>query len=535
MTLPCCAALSRTPLNCHPGIKKSRSRSGLWSNGIRPCQYNHGTEFLSNLPVQTQKEFRIVYDELAFANLRNFNKNLLEFEPCISGGVLTDQVKEDLELGMSFMNKKDQDKVAVKFQGLGYKPGQRVSADGNCGFASVAIMTGDSPQRVRDKARQAALDMQDYMDYNDIRRINGDPAYRLRIQKAVNSFREKAGLEDLPTPGERAEIVHKDPTTIDFSKVKPLQPYDFWLHFEDMQFLAVAYGRPVFPLGENDEGDQYFGKYITASGELKYTFEEGFYNEGMAELRQPQPEPLVLVNMGTFGFRHWMPMVPTPLPAAISQALPSQSRTKDEMLTSLKQDRFEQRQYLDSLMENPELIPAGQSLLPRAPSPKYDESLGENSLGQTGSVYDLHRQRLDALDGDPLMSIQLAAVGPERGKYQHLTSLPSDDDYDLHQSLTSLKIQQAPVEVLPPPDAGKTPGFYNFGMRTCFCNAGLKQQILGMSMADVRALKDRAYELRRNHPGVYNHTFMTRDYGERSHVRDGGKRAELMLRFAELG
>lgn len=516
------------------------------TNWYHASRNGKGVEFIESLSTPVRNDLRIVFDRLAFANLQNFGRDLQTFEPFVSGAIAVHNFKEDLELSQGFMGKGRQDKVAARFRELGVKPGQRTIADGNCGFAAIGIMTGDSPMEVRARTRQAALDMQDYMDHKNLDRIKGDPAYRQRVRKAVESFAEKSWIEGLDQPGNRAKIVGLNPTETDFSrkdnpkvKGKPLAQPDLWLSDEDLQLIAVAYGRPVIPLAEVDDGNQLFGKYVSAEGELKYVFDDNFYEEGQAALKQQHPAPLTIMNLGRFAFAHWMPTEPAPLPRTrgMKGTRLAQPLNKDELLTSIRQKRDEKEQYLASLAQNPQLVPAGQNMLTRPESPKYDDIPGSNNQKQQQETLQAHRKQwLEDLERDPMMSLQVGAIGPEAEKYQHLTRMPSinhQDQPDLEQSLRALNIKQPVVEQLPPVDAGKTPGFRNFGSRTCFCNAGLKQQIAGMTMADVKALKDRAYALRRNHLGVYNHTFWNA-YGEKTQVRDGGKRASLMLSFAGL-
>lgn len=513
-----------------------RFLAGTFKQWVEASQYNNGVQFMATLHPIVQRDLRIVYDQLAVANLQNFGKQLLVYEPFISGAVHVQHFKENLEMGLGFMNKEHQQKISAKFRELGVKTGQRTIADGNCGFAAIGMMTGDSPLQVRANAKQVALDMQAYMDHGDPARIHGSSAYQLRVRKAVESFQEKKWIEALKLPGERANLVGVDPNTVDFTKEKRFDQGDLWMSDEDRQYLAVYYGRPIIALAEVDEGDFLFGKFITAEGELKYSLDDNFYEEGLATAKQKNPAPLIVMNMGQYAFAHWMPTEPVPLPRKWPAQKIPQHRDQSEMLASIRQNKHEREQYLASLMHNPDLIPGGQNMLPRVESPRYDDSLGTSSLGQAGAVHAHRRQWLKDLENDPMMSLQIGGIGPEAEKYQMLTQLhpmESQELPDLEQSLSSLSIRQPGIEQLPPQNAAKTPGFRNFGGRTCFCNAGLKQQIAGMTMADIRELKDRAYALKRNHPNQYSHTCQT-VYGEKKQIRDGGKRADLMLSFAEL-
>lgn len=497
-----------------------------------------GGEFMMSLHPNARADLRYLYDQLAFANLQKFSEQLLQLEPLISGSAHVQNFKENIEMGMGFFSKGHQDKVGKKFHHLGLKPGQRTIPDNNCGYYAIAMMTGDAPMDVRKKAQKAAQDMDSYLKNGDLRGVKGDEAYRQRVKKAAESFKEKSWIEGLKEPKDRLHFVGTDPLTVDFSKDPKLNQSDYWMTDEDRQYIAVAYGRPVFPLAEVDEGNQSFGKYITAEGELKYTLDgDDFYEEGLAVLKRSKPEPLAMINLGHFRFAHWMPTEPVPLPrnTRTHQIKTVHQPDRDEMLMSLRRDREEHEHYLNTLKHNPRLIPQGQDMFQRAESPDYYSSLGQDSLKQLTQLHENHRQRLDASVRDPLMSLHLGAIGPQAGTYQSLTRPPMDDNLpapDLEMSLTSLNIQPMRQE-LPPPDAAQTPGFRNFGARTCFCNAGLKQLITGMSMDEVETLKNKAYALRRQHPGIYEHEYET-TYGKRQQFRDGGKRADLMLRFADL-
>ncbi|MGI9277175.1 MAG: hypothetical protein ACR2PT_20305 [Endozoicomonas sp.] len=518
-------------------------RLAQWLEGWhRAREAGQGVEFFNSLAPGARQDLRKVYDHLALANLQNFSQNLLQLEPFISGAVQLEYLKNDIEISRNFKGKAHQDMLAERYQDVLLRPGQRTIADGNCGFAAIAMLTGDSPQQVRNKARQAALDMQSYMDNGNLDQIRGDDAYKKRVKIAALSFQQNVWIEGLDNPGKRAGVVGLDPTKIDLSKDTRFQPEAYWMTDEDQQYLAVAYGRPVFPFAEVDEGNRHFAKYVSADGELKYCLDDKVYKEGLVILRQKKPAPLALINMGEFGTAHWMPMVPAPArrrTGAISRtSVTVAPLARDEALTSIRQSRLDQQRYLETLKNNPDLIPAGQNFLPRPESPKYYESLGQSSLEQPASLHGYQQQWLRE---DPMMSIQQGAIDPQAGMYNNLTSLPPASLVampgaampSITAGLTSLNIQQPPVEQLAPANPERTPGFTNFGARTCFFNAGMNQQIVGMTMAEVAALKEQAFTLRRHHPGIYQHKYQT-TYGERTQIRDGGKRANVMLKFAEL-
>ncbi|MET4755021.1 hypothetical protein, partial [Endozoicomonas sp. NE40] len=247
-----------------------------WYHSRQPGQY------FSSLPVVTQKILRRIYDQIAITELESFSDQLRDLEPLPAVASHLESFKNGIQSSQDFVNPQQLDAVAQRFENLGLKPGPRTMGDGNCGFASIALLTGDSPKQVRARARQVALDMQSYIDNQDTDQIEGDIAYKRRIETAVRSYQDNAWVEGLQSPGERAEIVGLDPTEVDLSLKEKYGPEAFWMDYADCQYLSVAYNRPVFTLAEVDEGGRHFAKYTTAEGELKYCFDDATYNQGLA-------------------------------------------------------------------------------------------------------------------------------------------------------------------------------------------------------------------------------------------------------------
>ena len=338
-------------------------------------QQGRGSDYLNRLQPDTLQDFLQIYNNLAIANLQSHLQDLPKLEPLISAVTTIDSFDRKMQLGHKFMSFAYQDRLAERFKEIGLRPGQRTTPDGNCGFAAIAMLTGDSPTVVREKARQVALDMQDYMDHKNLERINGDFAYKSRIKTAVESYNEKSFIEDLQSPGTRAQFVGTDPNTINFPQV-PTEPKhhleNYWLHDEDMQYLAVAYNRAFIPFAEINPIGRHIAKYITPEGELKYCMEDQTYLDGL-KLLDGMPRPLALVNMGAYAFAHWMPMIPAPKPRRHSPPASVPPLTENEMMTSLRGYRLQQQEQLAHFRQNPELIPEGQNFMPR-----LDESAASN-------------------------------------------------------------------------------------------------------------------------------------------------------------
>ena len=350
--------------------------------------------YFSSLSPRMQRDVQASYRQIGLHGLSELSVELQDVEPLpFIAYELTSQLKS-IDSIKHFVPKATQEALLKDFKAIGLKPGPKTVADGSCGFSSVALLTADSPQEVRNKARKAAEDMANFMGAWDIARIDGSAEYKGRVEKASYSYMKM--MQTLPVfeqhPSERARIVGHD--AVANGPLPGIKPEQHWLTNEDFQYLAVAYGRPVIPFTALKPGEQMIVHYINADGEVCICDTPENYKAGLQAVKDSIP----IATLGDFATAHWIPMYPTPKPRGVKTAVnvlsPAQLREQ------LEQQKEDEQQFMRSIQAGE--LQGYQNFGQRPPSPRYYDSQPQTDF--TPDDADTPFQSLSALERNRYLS-----------------------------------------------------------------------------------------------------------------------------------
>ncbi len=212
---------------------------------------------------------------MAIITLQSLSKELKDIEPLVTVSRTLENLTEGLEYNIKAQSPEQLNFIAQQLREFGLKPGQRTISNADCGFAAMALMTGESPHQVRTAAAQAAKDLHTFLQTADLTTIEGDEDYKKRIEQGAGFFKDfQLYKQGLLSPEERANYLKADIQEAQTSQ----DPENYWLNPEDLPYIAIAYNTPVFLFTpDSPYSESLQCTYATPEGELIECNTEGQY------------------------------------------------------------------------------------------------------------------------------------------------------------------------------------------------------------------------------------------------------------------